>query len=689
MSVDALLSETRRWDSWAEVFALLADPTAGMGKWDYDDVLKTALPRSARPPCGWLGPRDPLISRALRAEELRALEMRVEQRVAKDPSPLALAVRGRVRRVLGAPGAEGDLTAALDADPACLPAKLWLAELLIMPRPGRAGVLLEGAQGSAAVFYRAVLSARQGRWERALTLLEGVRGPAEARMLAGLAKARLRRPGEALVEYDAALKSGLGCAALHWHRAFAQRALRQERAVRGSVAEALKLYSELDPMDLLLGPALKAESARRSPSARTVGLLQRKIGKRAMPAWALAVLADTRRCPQIMQYRLAVEDLRRAAKLEPGTAWIHARLGRALVNTGETEDAKKAMDRAIALEPRCGWLRGWRGELHRRQGRAKAALADLDASVRLAPDYPFAHVWRGKLLRGLGRIAEAGRELELALRLEPRYEWAYAELSQIRREEKKWPEAARLMVDALERDPKFHWKELAELDAAVKEFPDDALIRAWRARALIGEGDLGRAQEDLESAPAGAPFVELVRGELYSAMGDGGRALIHYHRASKLKASSCYAGAMGLHLYQEGDLEGAITALGEAIKRNDTTARYFCTLGAALLEAGRAPAALVSLNRACGVDPTFSEALAHRALANGARGRKTAARRDAEEAERLRPDCPWTAWARLELRLRPEAALEDLKLLLDRGRGMPSRIRARAAERLSVAVRSA
>lgn len=659
-----LLERVAAWNGWIEVLPDLVSPAEGLGR------------------------LDPMAARALRYGELQELLAETEAGLERSRSAQGFALRGRVRRLLGLPGSGSDLGRALRLDPGCREARAWRAELWSAQRPEEAARRQGSAPDPAADVYRAAALGRLGRWRRAARVLtEAVRGPEDSlpRLLLGLALLRSGRPQEALTELDRA-SGELELAAVHWLRASACWSVGDSAGMRAGVDSAMRLFSELDSMEPLLGSALRADSANRIPSERTLRLLGRAIKRLTGPAkaWALVVRAETFRRPQFLEYEQAVALLKEAAALEPGAGWIQAYLGRALEHAGDAAGALEAFDRAVTLEPGCGWSRAWRGQLRRRR-QDPGALPDLDLAARLAPEYPFVHAWRGGALRTAGRLEEAVRELELAIRLEPMYEWSYAELSLALKDQGRYPEAARFLAEAHEREPKFVWarrddagacgEALAELDRALTLHPGDPFLRAWRAWLRIG-GQPAAAAQDLASARDCA-FEVYVRAEAEAASGRNARAMRLLDRAVGLKAAAAYLGARGILRWRTGDLRGAVKDLERAVRGNDTTARFWCALGAAWSELGSMPRALRAFDRALGLDPNFPEALAQRAEVWRSKGNSRRARKDLARSLALRPDSPWAAVVRARIERDPASAAEALAQAMDRREELPRRLRGR------------
>lgn len=657
------------WDWWIESLPDLVWPAMGLGQFD---------PRGARAR-EWRGLAE--LEHALRDRPRAAL---------RDASRLAL--RGRLRRIMGLEGAGEDLDLSLRRDGDCSQAKTWRAETCLHSDPQLSLRLLAGLQGFAPSLYRGAALFRLRRYRQAAESFQlSARAPAAHAGLAWLLKAaahlRLGEPQEAVLSLERSSRQGANCAALHWLKAYARHASGEPASARRSVEAALNLFPELT-LEPFLGRALERENRPgETASAKTLSLL-RSARRGPYRVWAAVQSAEDLRSPAFSRYRQAAELLRQAAREAKDSAWVHAYLGRGLESIGDSAGARRALDRAVRLKPRCAWIRAWRGQWLMRHGDA-GALGELRKTASECPDYPFARAWLGGALRRAGRLSSAAGELETAIRMEPGYEWSHAELFQVRRQQKRWDEAARQVTEAFERDRKFVWAKrgdpeslreaLRELDTAVKTRPARPLLQAWRAWVLLGLGAWREARQVLASLRGEkTAFFHFVRSEYWQSQGRLDRSQRSLSRAVALRRAPVYLGARGVELYRMGRLRGARAHLEESAASDGTSARDLCVLGAVLVELKRPERAVEALDKALGLDPHYAEALAHRAAASLVRGRPKAARRDLSRARGIRADCPWSALVAARLAPSPLSACRELLAAVERGAELPPRILQRA-----------
>jgi serine/threonine protein kinase/tetratricopeptide (TPR) repeat protein len=110
---------------------------------------------------------------------------------------------------------------------------------------------------------------------------------------------------------------------------------------------------------------------------------------------------------------------RRAAELQPRTAWEHYALGRSLLRRGRLDEADHHFLRALDLEPGGLWPNFYRGLCAHRRGRYPEAVIAFSACAILAPDSAGVLFNRAVALGALGANEQALRDYDRALRLDP------------------------------------------------------------------------------------------------------------------------------------------------------------------------------------------------------------------------------------------------------------------------------
>jgi Flp pilus assembly protein TadD len=516
----------------------------------------------------WTVPHAPEFELGL-FRRLFAAELRAELAgLSRARSAEDLARRGRVRRLLGDPGAAEDLNAALDRKPGLARAHRWL---------GEAGL---GTPAGSTSLDRAIALDPKDGWARAYRaagrLLTGEAAGAAAdaaaasrllpdealpRLLAGLALARRGRKAEADRAYAAALAREASCSAAALLRA---RLWTGARAVKAAEAA---LDAEPDHAHVALFTWEPGTSWENWLDAHGDFCL---APERVRPLCTRFGLDETRFSPYHFD---AVARAKEALERRGRHAWTLAVYGRTLARAPGGPDRRRealaALDAAVKLAPRAGWTRAWRA-LGRLSSDPAGALSDLDAALRLSPHYFRAYGWRGSLQRRRGRLREALADLDRAVAGEERYPFSSHERSLARRAAGDLLGAALDLDRAYALDPRYSWvyapgrepseaerrAGLKELDAAVRRHPSSASLAAWRGELLARTGDLGAAVRALSDAAALDPAHALAQGFLGLTLLEAGsarRALDPLQRAVSLEPG---------HLRHREGLAESLRALG-------------------------------------------------------------------------------------------------------------------------------
>lgn len=485
--------------------------------------------------------------RRLFAAELRAaLASSSRAKTAED-----LALRGRVRRLLGDPFAFEDFRRSLDLEPGVARVHAWL---------GEAGL---GEKGALESLDRAVALDPKDGWARtyrgAGRLLEGdfagaakdlsaasklLSHEALPNLLAGLAASKMDRRSAADGCFRKALRLEPSCSAAALLRSRLWSGAKAARAAE----EALD--AEPDHAHVALFTWTPGRSWSRWLAEHAEFCFK---DERTLPLCTRFGLDETRFSPYHFD---AVELAAKTLKLRGRRAWTLATYGRALarapVGPESKRAARRALDAAVKADPRAGWTWAWRG-LSRVSSDPDGALSDLDRALSLSPHYFRAYGWRGALLRRRGRLRESLADLDRAVGGEERYPFSSHERSLARRAAGDFLGAARDLDRAFALDPRYSWvyapgrepssseraRGLAELDRAVAAHPSCASLRAWRGELLARTGGLGAAILSLEDAAALDPAHALSQGFLgqaYLEAGRPGRALGPLRRSAGLDA---------------------------------------------------------------------------------------------------------------------------------------------------------
>jgi tetratricopeptide (TPR) repeat protein len=469
--------------------------------------------------------------RRLFAAELRAaLDCLKSAKTAKD-----LALRGRVRRLLGDPFAAEDFRRSLDLNPKAARVHAWLGEAGM----GEKGALesldraveLDPKDGWARV-YRGAARHLESDFAGAAADLNAASRilPQEAlpRLLEGLALSKINRRGAADGSFREALKHEPSCSAAAL--------LRSKLWTGAKAAKAAEeaLDAEPDHAHIALFTWTPDHSWRRWLSEHVEFCFK---DERVQPLCVRYGLDETRFSPYHLE---AVALAEKTLKLRGRHAWTSATYGRALARApggaSTRAVARRSLNAAVAANPRVGWTWAWRG-LSRVSSDPQGSLSDFNKALTLSPHYFRAYGWRGALLRRRGKLKAALADLDRAVAGEERYPFSSHERSLARRAAGDFLGAALDLDRAYALDPRYSWvyapgrepsaeeraRGLAELDRAIARHPSDASLRAWRGELLTRVGETGAAILTLEEATAQDPAHAMAQGFLGLAFLQAGR----------------------------------------------------------------------------------------------------------------------------------------------------------------------
>lgn len=262
---------------------------------------------------------------------------------------------------------------------------------------------------------------------------------------------------------------------------------------------------------------------------------------------------------------------------------------------------------------------------HEAAGREREALAVYASILRAVPDHPGALLRIAQADLRHGETARARARLETALASARTMRLPVADilavLGRIARNEARSEDARALLGEALAETP-MHLQaglelgaldyELGDFEAARVRFaglaarhPESGLVRLQLAFALEQQGDMQAAREAAAAATTArdthaAAFVHAAR--LASRLHDHAAAeLLCHDGLARFPAHPDLLHQQGIVLKSVGRREAACAVLARAAARAPADAGIRLSLGAALLDAGRAAEAATALEEARGL----------------------------------------------------------------------------------------
>jgi WD40 repeat protein/tetratricopeptide (TPR) repeat protein len=325
---------------------------------------------------------------------------------------------------------------------------------------------------------------------------------------------------------------------------------------------------------------------------------------------------------------------------EPGSGAQHARLGRALLESGQFTRALGEFDRAIALHSADPDLRYQRGRALGRLGRWREARDDFGKSLEARPDDGVAwcrrHLANARLGEWVQADADYAHAVENSPAVRPRTDcwWSDQTRRTISDQSHRWAEiAAELDATPKDREAAWwvwrsqglayaasgHWKEaVASFSKAIAARPDDRESRRGRGRAnaeLNEKNHWTQAVTDYSRAIAlGLPGWDswYVRGVMHARLGQ-------YDEAVKDLSGAIERGASGWGVWAERgyasartqDLRAAISDYSEVIRRNPDALSYN-NRGVAFQTTGEFVKALRDFDEAIRLNARFALAVTNR-----------------------------------------------------------------------------
>lgn len=620
------------------------------------------------------------------APRLRELFAEADRLAARDP--LALAARGRLRRLLGDDaGAASDLSAALDAKPGLALARAWLAELDLDGPSSEEGLTraLEGKNPPPEAFmYRA--ASRLLRGDTAGAESDG-RAARRARpkdplaaLLQGTALERLRRREGAIAAYAAAGKLEPCCSVGFMLRARLETTpVRRDAALEGAL-RADPCYALITLSWLKPGVSWDAHAKR---------LLRFAFADPELAGWYQRQQEIHYAPYQFQEY----EDSQRVLAARPRAPWAAALVARGILrcppDKARAAEGLRLAESAVKIAPGSGWMRSWRALGLLKAGRREEALAEFDACLRLQPYYHRALAWRGGLLRSLGRVDEALADLDRACAIDELYPFSAHERSLARRLAGDWIGAALELDRAYRLDFRYAWvfttlreptraefaRAEAELTGAIAQHPSCASLRAWRGDTRRRAGDFSGALADLNEAAAQDPAHAPAQAFLGRALLDAGRAreaLESLRRATELAPDQkMFGGWRAEALFRSGRRAEAFALLGRLTKEVPAVQVWWVLHQRAefLLEAGRPRAALADLKAAERCEGRHADGYYLSARARLALGDARGADEEISKALIISPNMGRAYLLRAEARRqlgRGDAVLADYRVVLEK-----------------------
>lgn len=169
---------------------------------------------------------------------------------------------------------------------------------------------------------------------------------------------------------------------------------------------------------------------------QSLDLILRLMKQAPNSAWVHLVFAQVNEDEQ--RYRSAITQYRLALEIDPHLPGAHFNLGRALLLSSDSDEARnqalEQFQQELAINPQNPLAKYEIGEVYRRKGELKKALPFFESAVRFNPQLEAAQIALGRTLIGLKEPQQALPHLLAAVRLNPASDVSHFLLAQTYRE---------------------------------------------------------------------------------------------------------------------------------------------------------------------------------------------------------------------------------------------------------------
>lgn len=361
---------------------------------------------------------------------------------------------------------------------------------------------------------------------------------------------------------------------------------------RGCCAEVLRHAPDQPDALLMLAGVALAQGLRSQAQA----LLERAVA--ANPTHAPSWLRLSEVLEDQGQVAAAEAAMARAAGLLPHHAPAHYNHARLLRAQGRREAASAALERARTLPGSSPTLHAQMLQLqalmHEDAGDLESALLALEHALQAAPNRAALHHNRGVLLHRLSRPLDALQAHDRALALGLDVAEAHYNRGNSLQSLGRSSDALQSYRAALARDPQY---ALALYDAA-------------RLRWRLGDAEFATELDAAEAAAPHSPVAPGIKGRLLLRAERHAEAAEAFARAAHLGPAAGYFDGLGQALARLGRHDEALHAHRQAVALAPELAATHISHAACLLQAGQAPAAVVSAQTAVRLAPTDQQAWA-------------------------------------------------------------------------------
>ena len=315
---------------------------------------------------------------------------------------------------------------------------------------------------------------------------------------------------------------------------------------------------------------------------------------------------------QLAQHRFAeaAESAKKLALLTPQKTASQMILGDALLEFGETEQARRAYEKLGQNDPGSVDTGARLARLSQVAGDFKAArehlLAALAAARQLVPESPETIAWcevrLGELAFAVGDWDEAGKQYQAALVTFPDYYAALDHLAELHGARGEFDRARELYEALVKRLPRPEFFQALGDLLVFAGNPDEA--KPWHDRALAGF---------LGSVEAGeVHYLHHLAGFFADVREDAAAAVKYAQQDLALRHTSAAHEMLGWALFRGGDHKAARAAMEEALGTGGRSAHLFHHAGMVFSAAGQFERGQKLMREALALNPRYHAFHVHR-----------------------------------------------------------------------------
>lgn len=283
-----------------------------------------------------------------------------------------------------------------------------------------------------------------------------------------------------------------------------------------------------------------------------------------------------------------------ALQVNPRSAIAHGKLGTALAQQGEYQEAIAHYRAAIQLRPNYVSAHNNLGQVYYKQGNLTEAIARYRTALRIEPDRAEVHVNLGRALAEQGKLDEAIHHYSAALHSEQNRAQAHTGIGRTL--------AAQGKLDMA----------IAHYTEALKLNPETTEAHYNLGNALMRRGQQNAAIVHYTKALRLDPTLAEVHNNLGSALDDQGRipeAIPHYQAAIGLKPDFAEAyNNLGDAWLDLGHVQEAVNQFTTAVRLRPEWTEAHYNLGIALTAQGKHQDAMAAYRQALSLRPSWPPA---------------------------------------------------------------------------------